>query len=762
MRMDKGELQKIIASDTMEHRKELVALLIEHKHKARGCVFKRQEWDNGYMADFERDGHSRLRNILIVNGNEKTEEIIRRAMDASSARIQNNPVYSKLDCYVFGEFKNAEELLDDAEYRMNITLKIYDIKNIASETIEAGLVNRYVQDIPEAKSRHFAIDRNQKIIYDLFTTGATVAGIKNSFVSSYIQLALYETDKLSPTKLKEAVSTNLKNMQDAVFDSSLQLELDQDHIGYQEGFCYLKDDFRQYMEEIIETTSATEKILFSQFEDCLTKYGLQDLSKKVMDIIVAIYQSHYSGEIDPFNSHDKNDRRDKALYNALVKIILNREQSIDDSRKIVNELLAVVGESEYLNKTSLTRLFTGMFNSGQLEEYMSRQQRVVLLDTQLLLNLLCILYQEVDYHDTIYDSTVMLWKQLKESRDYVQVYTTSGYIDEVAKHLCEALSISRFLSLSYIRDLGPSKNVFFNFYLYLTEVEHFEYDSFEDFVCQMLGYDSVIPNSYNDRKNLFLEIVTGICEAANIQIKTIDTPEDYNMYLEAYRLVMTKCNMWYKNPGAVNKDLLCSYYLSDDRNFINNETLMPETPFLITLDRTMFPFMQSISTKFDRKRYYVYPPVKFANRLSVMNLKIDSSKINYNIICLTENNYNANSDTMAMMDIISKLINAGSLNNLETPRELAALKREQQDDVESKDFAAKNNNNMPIDLVLTDIVRHYGQLGKAMKLQLGNLFANNDKTINLISILKKYCKLYMLKKGAVNKQKMFEEINELM
>ena len=43
---------------------------------------------------------------------------------------------------------------------------------------------------------------------------------------------------------------------------------------------------------------------------------------------------------------------------------------------------------------------------------MNRQQRIVVLDTQILLNLLCLLYQDVEYDDTIYDSTVMLWKQL--------------------------------------------------------------------------------------------------------------------------------------------------------------------------------------------------------------------------------------------------------------------------------------------------------------------------------------------------------------
>lgn len=760
--LGKKEIQLLIASDSIEHKKELVKQLIEKNYNARGCMLKHTGWPCGYVADFERNGKSFERNILIVSGNAiDVMAVIRSGIEESSKMIPGNAIFARLECFLFVPLTDEKGLTDYADFECGINLSFHQMEEMAEEAKGTEYLSMLLKDHGEDEGKPFVIDREKKIIYDLFTTGAAVAGIKNSFVSSFIQLALFDKDCMSPKELKDAVGRNLDNMPDSVYDSSLELEITNGHLEYNDKTCKLTDEFRQHLKELTETTSATERLLYKEFEECLDKYGIKDLSKKVMDKIMAIYQSHYKSESDPFDGHETNDKRDKKLYNALIHIIIGGGKSLDEGRQLTNELLSVVGKSEYLNKISLTSMFTGMFNSGQLEEYMSRQQRIVFLDTQILLNVLCLLYQDIDYGDMLYDSTAMLWQQLKESRDFVKLNTTNGYVDEVANHLCEAHSLSRFLSLPYIRDLGKSKNVFFNFYVYLQESEEMIFDGFEDFLADLLGSDDPIPVGINEKKDFFYNVVAEIFEAANIEIKTTDSPEDLTAYKDEYKLVLTRCNMWYKNYSSQLRDILSSYYLSDERNFVNLDTGMPETPFLITLDRTMFPYMQSMEKIFGRKRYYVYPPVKFANRLSVMNMKIDSAKVNYNIICLTEKNYNASSETMTMMDIISQLMTSSSMEGKITPQKLAALKRSQQDDVEAKDFASKHNDSLPIDMVLTDIFRHYRQTGKTKVLLLGKLFEDNAKTDALVAILSKYCKRYLIPK-TLNKEQMFTEIDNLM
>ena len=103
----------------------------------------------------------------------------------------------------------------------------------------------------------------------------------------------------------------------------------------------------------------------------------------------------------------------------------------EEARQISKEILQVVGESEYLNKTALTGMFTSMFNSDELESYMNTQQRIVLLDTQILLRYLCLLYQDTEYNDIAYDSVKILFKELEDAKDYVQLFTTTNYVEEV-------------------------------------------------------------------------------------------------------------------------------------------------------------------------------------------------------------------------------------------------------------------------------------------------------------------------------------------
>ena len=160
------------------------------------------------------------------------------------------------------------------------------------------------------------------------------------------------------------------------------------------------------------------------------------------------------------------------------------------------------------------------------------------------------------------------------------------------------------------------------------------------------------------------------------------------------------------------------------------------------------------------ENYYVYPPVKFANRLSVMNLKLDSEKINYNIIQLTENNFNASTDTLSMMDTISQIMIGEALNGKTTPQKLAALKRTQMDDVKLKDFAIQNHNNTPIDIVLNDISRYYKRQSLARFQLLGRVFQNNELTDQLVTILKDSCSYY-LRYQEIN-EKTYQDLDGLM
>ena len=736
--MDTEELKRIILSLSIEHKKELVKQLIELNNEARGCIFTDMNWECGYEATFERGDLTITRNIMIVEGDESSA-LIENAIKCSSRSVDQGRHFNRLDCYTFCELDDAKRLNEIADYKYQIVLNIYDIDIIVNYvSSKESVLNGILPRIKDADKRN-GFSKQDKIIYDLFTTGAKVADIKYSFVSSYIQFALYDHEEMSPVELRATVKRSLNNLTAQVYDATIEQEMHDGHIEYPNKKFKLTATCRQDLDKIVASTSQQEELLHQQLKECLGKYNLDGISSDVLNLIMALYKAYYDGELRPFGSEDKKIERERRLYNNLLNRLCTTGISQEEARLISKEILQVVGESEYLNKTALTGMFTSMFNSDELESYMNTQQRIVLLDTQ-----------DTGYDDVAYDAVKILFKELEDAKGYVQLFTTTNYIEEVVNHLYESNSLSRFLSLPYIMDMGPSRNVFFNFYLHLKDDEDMGFDCFDEYLAEMLEFEEVIPRDHNSFMDAIYPVVNEIFVNAGINVVNVPVPENLEEYHKVYRKVLEKIKIKNKGHGSKTNDILCSVYLSDESNFLNRETEMTEIPFLISLDRSMYPFRDAIVSQFKRKNYYVYPPVKFANRLSVMSLKLDSEKINYNIIQLTENNFNASTDTLSMMDTISQIMIGEALNGKTTPQKLAALKRTQMDDVKLKDFAIQNHNNTPIDIVLNDICRYYKRQSPAKYQLLGRVFQNNELTDQLVTILTDSCSYYLI----------YQEINE--
>ena len=415
---------------------------------------------------------------------------------------------------------------------------------------------------------------------------------------------------------------------------------------------------------------------------------------------------------------------------------------------IVRKILAIVSDSEYLSKVSATTLFTNLFNSNTLDDYLGKQKRVVFIDTQVLLQLLCIDYQDVAYRDSLYEAGRILYKQLQDSKDYLNLFTTSDYVREVSNHLYEAYNLKRFVDLPYIRDLGPSKNIFYNFYLYLDESEDMNYSCFDDYIEKLLNTDEQLPSDYYrfvaNTDSLIIEILNNI----GISIKSIEHPASLSTLRRDYDIIL---NNHPKSNHARENDVLCMFYLSDQTNFVNNETGLIEEPYLLTWDTTIMPMRKRLVENYQRTYWYIYPPLKFANRLSIMNLKLDSCNINYDIICMAETNFKASHETISMLDLMSKFFKKDEIGNRKLPRMLAQLKNEEKKNDYLREYSDNNHNNLPIDVVLNDIHRYYRKQGIQYIDNISRLFEKDDLSDEIVRLIKEGCSM-VIKNNRIEEQ----------
>ena len=303
-------------------------------------------------------------------------------------------------------------------------------------------------------------------------------------------------------------------------------------------------------------------------------------------------------------------------------------------------------------------MFTNLFKSNSIDEYFSMFKKNIYLDTQVLLQVICCSFCKIDYEDLQYGAVKFFMQQVGSQNDKVRLLTFREYVEEAVYHLWEAYQLQRLLQISSIKNLGPSKNVFFNFYSYLLENTDRQYEDFTEFIYDLLGSDSIEIDGLKQTEfiRVVSERIEDILTYCGIEVVTTRFYKELAAAQKEYdlHLVGKKNN---KPRRAQNNDLICMLYLSDEKEHINPDSNLLDEPFFITWDSTFYTFRKLFLDKFrGRSFFYIYTPMKFANRLSVMNLKFNASCINYDIISLAESNFKFSNDSISQYSVNSYVI----------------------------------------------------------------------------------------------------------
>lgn len=746
------QLVKSLNSDNLLHFTKQVFL---SKYKGNYVEMATCQWENTYLITIHHDKGVIKRLIHIAD----LSEDVRLFIEATISKIvtdTTDKTFRTIECICLSSIEDKEELIDDVELEYGVVLKILDT-NILSDFIEKYKNLKdflFTLSSSEDNDSPTKFNNKDKILYDLFTTGGKIADIKNSFIGSYIQYYLLEFNALTVSELKDKLRTPLPNLSNQAFDDAIARSIKSNIIQYKSGKYSLRQDFKIKLDEIKALSIATERRLLQQFQNCLASYNLQNQSNVILDTIIELYQYHNNGDLATLNRDDSGNIEQK-LVQKLFNVLIETGISTKDVNTVVKRILDIVSDSEYLNKMSATTLFTSLFNSNSLEDFLGRQKRVVFLDTQILLQLLCVDYQDVPYNDSLYEAGKILYDQLNDSKEYLKLYTTPEYIREVSNHLYEAYNLKLFINLPFIKDFGPSKNIFYNFYLYLNE-EEMEYESYESYLMDLLNTDDPFPSDYYSFVSRIDTLVIDILNTMGVTIQAVDCPVNLAILRREYDNQLMKHP---KSNKARENDILCMYFLSNQLNFINTETDLIEEPYLITLDATFIPMRKKLVENYQRTYWYIYPPLKFANRLSVMNLKLDSKKINYDIICMAETNFKASYESISMLDVMTKFFKGNDIGNKRLPRMLAKMKAEEKINDPFIEYTDKNNNS-PIDIVLNNIHRYYRNLGATQLSNITRLFEDDQLSDQIYTLLVDACNS-IIKNNNVDQQ-LYDSLNQLM
>lgn len=765
----KVEYKKWIQKLSKPNFDELILNYVKEYYETKDAYISDGPYDGGVDLIFSIDKQEYKRNIQITVQEENYEKKLDEDLRKAKENVSDFGYLNNLDFYISQAITpdKKKKLVKNADIKYQITLKIIDANELAGLANEYKSIWRTLQKFnksafPEEK---FHVDQNTKILFDTLSMSRDITTIKNSFVHSLILTYLFNNPEQTVEQIFIGLRDAFFGKYDKVFFETeigrlkAEAKINSIEDASPKKFI-LSDKTQSSLEEISENSKIHEAKLFSEFKNVLQRYRMEKETENILNLIVELYNANYEiDENEVINGGKSHDKKIQSIFNKLINQ-LQKEHKIDNqnANNIARQLLVLCKNNEFLNKTSISKMFTNLFKSDKLDEYLNTSKRKVYLDTQILLQIICCKYDEIEYEDSLYNAVRYFIDTVDSSDIPICLHTTIGYIEEVAWHILNGLKLERFLELDFIWDLGPSKNVFFNFYLELKKNYDIEAESFSDFVEELFDV-----NGTNYNNTTFIEeLIQNLVERFELSGIVVETPhifDNYDKYRKEYEVSLSYLKHDQKSYEARKHDLNTILHLSE-MHFDTDEGYFTE-PFFITWDTSFYEVRSSFRKFKELKHWYLYPPMKFANTISVINMKIDSTAINYNIVSLVEENFNLSNDSISFIDLVNGLFTDKDVKKWKLVDKLAKLRKRLVKEANLDDFNKARNNSLPIDELLLLIQKYYQNPsnGKRYK-DLTCLFQNNDFADRLSKLLEDNLKDFQIRNKI--KKEIIESIDVLI
>lgn len=740
----KDEYRKWIEKLSKANFDELILNYAKEYYETRNVFISDGPYDGGIDLIYSINDKQIKRNIQITVQQDKYENKLEEDLKKSKENIDKYNHLNTLDFYISQPIspEKKKKLIKDADINYQITLRIIDANELAGLAQEFKSIRQTIHKFnrtafPEEK---LSIDTNTKILFDTLSMGRDITSIKNNFIQSLILTHLYTNPNESVEKIYNSLSGIFYNkFERNFFETEIGKLKSESKIidipGTSPKQFRLTDDTKNKIEEIENNSQTHEAELIFSFKEVLSRFNLVSETESIVKLIIELYNANYElDENELLNGGTKHNNKIQKIFENLIHHLTSKHGiNVNDANSIARQLLIVCTKNEFLNKTSVSKMFTNLFKSDKLESYLNSSKRKVYLDTQILLQTICFNYDDIEYDDSLYQAVKSFLETVESSDIPICLHTTIGYVEEVAWHILNGIKLERFLELDFIKDLGPSKNVFFNYFLELREKHIGECESFADFVEELLDVNVKIQNESRFIEELIQSLVERL-ELLDIIVETPQLFDNYDAYRRQYEISLSYLKHDQKSYEARKHDLNTILHLSQ-LHFDMEDGYFTE-PYLITWDTSFYDVRSSFIRFKELSHWYVYPPMKFANTVSVMNMRIDSKAINYNIISLVEENFNLSNDAISFFDIVNGLFADKDVKKWKLVNKLAKMRKNLLQESKIEDFSKTKNNSLPIDELLLLVQKHYQNPANHKKYKdIVCLFQNNDYADKIASLI---------------------------
>jgi hypothetical protein len=489
-----------------------------------------------------------------------------------------------------------------------------------SKELNSAISKQIVEFAPEIEEK---FDNQTRALYEFITHGNSTIEIKKQILNSSI---LYYLLSNSPSSINE-ISEHCNKQFNLTLESSLYKrtvsslmterkvlhdELDKDKIK-------LSESERTRLGKAISDFEFQERNFLFLINQTLIEYNLESHIDDLVTNLRVLLETNYENDIYEIYNQAFEVTNNENCY-KFIKYLESISNSKDIANEIFFKLLLSCEENDFLHRVSASQVISKYTNSNQFQNYIRLQQRIVFMDAQLIIYILCVYYKDVNDFNIYYNITKDLLKH-SEKHVNVKLVTSIHYVYEAAYHLKEALLLIPFEDLGFYEPKN-SQNVFYQYYAYLKQNDHLDNDvnSFEDFISGFdLSYDDHFSKNYLQNTG---RLIIQFLESFGIQVEHIIKPTSparddvFSAFKNALNILRRP-----RQEVTIENDATMLYYLTNKYN-------ADQEPFFVTWDNAFYEARKRyLAQNKGCKNFFLYSPSKLLTTFSLTKFEINPESV---------------------------------------------------------------------------------------------------------------------------------------
>lgn len=663
---------------------------------------------NGHSIQFQLTTQkSKTKAELKAFENKLCEDLEKAKENHTNYKYSNKLIFFYSKEFTNKKIRNYEKL---AFSQYSIDLELIEANRLAEESeniIEIQRILYQISELDKYNVNESVFDNDKEnLVYDLLSFGKP-SEFKLQIIEAFILKSLFTNTQLAKSQIIKLCEDKFKVKENSIFyDKLMNRLLTSKQIVKSEDKSALRlsDNENNKLSIKIQQYELDEKVFIRDLKQILEEHNQHNLIDEYIIQLKELYINNFNSDLHQIVNHT-DDTKLFSVIKEFLKFIESQDSDCESPKILAKELLSYCVESKFIQKIAASKVYCENINNTRLQNYLTTQKKIF-IDTSIALNALCFFYKpKTDYNNYFFKMS----KNLIEfaQKENLELHISKRYIWEVQNHIKDSFKILPFSRIENFSKLGSSKNVFYNFYMYLLKNDAIEdIVSFDQFLDDFGFTESFTSKSINSKINSYLE---------KMNIKMIEFDYDYEIE-ETNKLFESQLikNNKFKSPFTLTNDSIMLEYLAH-----NDVDVHPINPIFVTWDKTFFDVQKEYLKKYpDAQNWLMLPPSKLIDSYALLKFSIDGETVTENLLALISDDLFQNTNTL--IDTVKFILNPDDEIGLEYTNKLAEIREIEINNINNNISTPPENfeGEAIIDDVVFNLTNHFQEKDSTKEFEL--------------------------------------------